>query len=77
MFQTFPNEFLTYIRYCRNLKFDEAPDYMYLRKLFRIPFRALNFQYDYVYDWTVLKEKEAADKLAATAPVTAKTKGKI
>ena len=32
---------------------------MYLRQLFRILFRTLNYQYDYVFDWTMLKQKAA------------------
>ena len=46
-----------YLNYCRGLRFDEAPDYMYLRQLFRILFRTLNHQYDYTFDWTMLKQK--------------------
>ena len=30
-----PAEFSMYLNYCRGLRFDEAPDYMYLRQLFR------------------------------------------
>jgi casein kinase I family protein HRR25 len=33
--QNLPNEFLEYINYCKNLKFEEDPDYEYLRSLFR------------------------------------------
>ena len=46
-----------YLNYCRGLRFDEMPDYMYLRQLFRILFRTLNHQYDYVFDWSMLKQK--------------------
>ncbi|KAK0419247.1 hypothetical protein QR680_014037 [Steinernema hermaphroditum] len=53
----FPAEFSMYLNYCRGLRFDEAPDYMYLRQLFRILFRTLNHQYDYTFDWTMLKQK--------------------
>lgn len=49
-----------YLNYCRGLRFEEAPDYMYLRQLFRILFRTLNHQYDYVFDWTILKQKTAS-----------------
>ena len=49
-----------YLNYCRGLRFEEAPDYMYLRQLFRILFRTLNHQYDYVFDWSMLKQKAAA-----------------
>lgn len=53
----FPAEFCTYLNYCRGLRFEEAPDYMYLRQLFRILFRTLNHQYDYYFDWTMLRQK--------------------
>ncbi|CAG9859179.1 unnamed protein product [Phyllotreta striolata] len=56
----FPAEFSMYLNYCRGLRFEEAPDYMYLRQLFRILFRTLNHQYDYTFDWTMLKQKTAA-----------------
>lgn len=55
----FPAEFSMYLNYSRGLRFDEAPDYMYLRQLFRILFRTLSHQYDYTFDWTLLKQKAA------------------
>ena len=60
-FQGYPAEFAMYLNYCRGLRFEEAPDYMYLRQLFRILFRTLNHQYDYVFDWTILKQKAATN----------------
>jgi hypothetical protein len=30
-----PEDFVTYTNYCRNLKFDEKPDYPYLRAVYR------------------------------------------
>ena len=50
-----------YLNYCRGLRFEEGPDYMYLRQLFRILFRTLNYQYDYTFDWTMLKQKVAVN----------------
>ena len=49
----YPHEFNVYLNYCRSLRFDEAPDYSYLRKdLFRKMFlKKLNYQYDYNFDW--------------------------
>src|SRR6218665_192344 len=61
LFEGFPAEFAMYLNYCRGLRFEEAPDYMYLRQLFRILFRTLNHQYDYVFDWTILKQKAATN----------------
>nr|XP_055100970.1 casein kinase I [Symphalangus syndactylus] len=55
----FPAEFAMYLNYCRGLRFEEVPDYMYLKQLFRILFRTLNHQYDYTFDWTMLKQKAA------------------
>ena len=56
----YPTEFAMYLNYCRGLRFDEAPDYMYLRQLFRILFRTLNYNYDYVFDWTMLRQRSSA-----------------
>jgi len=69
----FPAEFAMYLNYCRGLRFEEAPDYMYLRQLFRILFRTLNHQYDYTFDWTMLKQKAAASAAVGgtTAPALA------
>ena len=68
----FPAEFAMYLNYCRGLRFEEAPDYMYLRQLFRILFRTLNHQYDYTFDWTMLKQKAAASAAVGgtVGPVT-------
>ena len=62
----FPAEFAMYLNYCRGLRFEEAPDYMYLRQLFRILFRTLNYEYDYVFDWTLLRQKAAAYNSASS-----------
>lgn len=58
--QGFPAEFAMYLNYTRGLRFEESPDYMYLRQLFRILFRTLNHQYDFTFDWTMLKQKVAS-----------------
>lgn len=48
-------EFASYLRYCRALRFEERPDYSYLRQLFRTLFHGQGFTYDYVFDWNMLK----------------------
>jgi len=50
-----PCEFATYLNYCRSLRFEEKPDYSYLRRLFRNLFHKQGFTYDYVFDWNMLK----------------------
>jgi casein kinase I family protein HRR25 len=68
----FPNEFAVYLNYARSLRFDDKPDYGYLRKLFRDLFVREGFQYDYVFDWTLYKlEKEG--KLAQQAALAGET----
>lgn len=60
--KTFPPEFVTYLTYCRNLRFDERPDYAYLKNLFKDLFQKSGFECDYMYDWVLVsqdkKEKE-------------------
>ncbi|XP_054283772.1 casein kinase I-like isoform X3 [Macrosteles quadrilineatus] len=51
----YPAEFPTYLNYCRTLRFEERPDYSYLRQLFRTLFHRQGFTYDYVFDWNMLK----------------------
>ena len=52
-----PLHFHNYFTYCKNLKFDEKPDYKYLRQLFRDIMQTSYFKFDYVYDWTILQDK--------------------
>eukprot|EP01006_Ploeotia_vitrea_P045202 TRINITY_DN66919_c7_g4_i1.p1 TRINITY_DN66919_c7_g4~~TRINITY_DN66919_c7_g4_i1.p1 ORF type:complete len:344 (+),score=154.63 TRINITY_DN66919_c7_g4_i1:38-1069(+) len=47
-----PSEVLDYMKYCRNLRFDEKPDYAYLRRLFRDLFLREGYLPDFMYDWT-------------------------
>ncbi|KAL9022929.1 MAG: hypothetical protein Q9196_007468, partial [Gyalolechia fulgens] len=50
-----PGEFAAYFDHIRSLDFDKEPKYSYLRKIFRDLFVREGFDYDHVYDWTVLK----------------------
>ncbi|OHS92748.1 CK1 family protein kinase [Tritrichomonas foetus] len=47
----FPEEFVKYFTYVRNLRFTEKPNYSELRKMFRDLFNKLGYVYDYKYDW--------------------------
>ena len=61
----FPDEFKMYISYCRSLRFEEKPDYSYLKRLLKeLCFRE-NFQYDNVFDWTILKYQQQASRSAS------------
>lgn len=74
--KNFPAEFAMYLNYCRGLRFEEKPDYTYLRQLFRILFRTLNHQYDYTFDWTMLKQKAAASAASTSSQVVTTTAGR-
>lgn len=73
-----PSEFGTLLTYCRNLKFDETPNYNYCRRLLRDVFESNNYTMDYVYDWTIKQEsptpraKDAADEGPDSASNTLK-----
>lgn len=51
----YPNEFATYLNFCRSLRFEDKPDYAYLRELFRTLFHKLGYAYDYNFDWSAKK----------------------
>ncbi|XP_076906913.1 casein kinase 1-like protein 11 isoform X1 [Bidens hawaiensis] len=53
--KSYPSEFMSYFHYCRSLKFEDKPDYSYLKRLFRDLFIREGYQFDYVFDWTMLK----------------------
>ncbi|XP_022152650.1 casein kinase 1-like protein 2 [Momordica charantia] len=55
----YPTEFASYFHYCRSLRFDDKPDYAYLKRLFRDLFIREGFQFDYVFDWTILKYQQS------------------
>lgn len=61
--QGFPLEFAMYMKYCRELRFEETPDYMYLRQLFRNLFRTLGHSYDYAFDWTLPRQENTAVRI--------------
>ncbi|CAR29447.1 hypothetical protein ZYGR_0AD01290 [Zygosaccharomyces rouxii] len=54
-----PQEFAEYMLYCRNLKFDERPDYLYLARLFKDLSIKLEYHNDHLFDWTMLRYTKA------------------
>lgn len=55
LFFNIKGEFANYLNFCRSLRFDDRPDYQYLRQLFRNLFHRQGFTYDYIFDWNMLK----------------------
>ncbi|XP_073000484.1 casein kinase 1-like protein 4 [Typha latifolia] len=54
-----PVEFASYFHYCHSLTFDQRPDYGFLKRLFRDLFTREGFDFDYIFDWTILKYQQA------------------
>ncbi|XP_044470980.1 casein kinase 1-like protein 3 isoform X1 [Mangifera indica] len=54
-----PVEFASYIHYCHSLTFDQRPDYGFLKRLFRDLFAREGYEFDYIFDWTIIKFQQA------------------
>ncbi|XP_078432020.1 casein kinase I-like 5 [Wolffia australiana] len=67
----YPSEFASYFHYCRALRFDEKPDYAYLKRIFRELFIREGFQFDYVFDWTILKYQQSQTTNRPSRPAAA------
>merc|ERR1712056_111049 len=48
----YPAVFASYLNYCRALRFEDRPDYAYLRRLFKDLFMREGFVNDGVFDWS-------------------------
>ena len=59
----FPNEFVEYINYTRNMEFEADPDYKFLRGLLISVLEKLNATYDFWYDW-VTEKPNITDQIA-------------
>jgi len=59
----FPSEFRSYFEYCRSLRFEDRPDYAYLKRLFKELFYRKGFQYDNMFDWTVQNLQEERSRM--------------
>jgi hypothetical protein len=53
-----PREFAVYMDHVRALKFEDKPNYSYLRKIFESLFVRYGFEYDNVFDWTIKRYLE-------------------
>jgi len=57
----FPCEFVAYANYCRSLRFEDRPDYAYLRRLLKDLFFRTGYQYDFVFDWTLVNSQSESE----------------
>lgn len=58
----FPEEFASFLKYCRTLRFASDPDYADIRAMFRRAAERIGVEYDGQFDWVVKRAKaKAAD----------------
>ncbi|XP_061500653.1 casein kinase I [Anopheles gambiae] len=65
-----PEEFGSYLQYCRSMSFDEQPDYQYWISTFREVLSANELKYDLIFDWHGLMPSEAAEQDSNNASAT-------
>ncbi|TPX73114.1 hypothetical protein CcCBS67573_g05617 [Chytriomyces confervae] len=58
----FPEEFSSYMRYCRELKFEETPDYDYLRGLMNKVLARIGETDDGLFDWMYAIDAQRREK---------------
>ena len=63
----FPPEFRSYFEHVRALRFDDRPDYDYMKRLFRELFFRKGYSYDNIYDWDI--PVEAPPRPGLTEPL--------
>ena len=59
-----PIEFANYMHYVKSLRFEDRPDYSYLRRIFKELLYRENEDFDFIYDWMLVDvpRKSANDK---------------
>lgn len=63
-----PAEFVQFMDYCRDIKFEEKPDYNYLRRILKDLFNRNGYEYDYVYDWNLIEKEKRKKRMQSGAP---------
>lgn len=52
-----PVEFSVYLNYCHSIRYEDKPDYGFLRKIFREVLYRSNFAMDFIYDWCTVTDE--------------------
>lgn len=56
MYKNCPRVFKDYLQYVESLKFDQCPNYDYLRSLLKDAFKEKGFTMDFEWDWIIMKQ---------------------
>jgi serine/threonine protein kinase len=54
----FPIEFANFLNYCRSIRFEDKPDYAYLKRLFKELAAKQKFQMDFIFDWNRVRHRK-------------------
>jgi len=65
----FPSELTAYFEYCRGLRFEDRPDYGYLKRLFKDLFYRKGFQQDHNFDWNILQQAQGRSSRHVERPM--------
>lgn len=68
--QSFPSQFVEYLRDVKSLKFAEEPHYSKYRQMFRELFLRNQFPFDYKYDWQTVVRPPSTPRKPSTQPTT-------
>jgi casein kinase 1 len=58
-----PSEFMIFINYSKTLRFEEKPDYSYLRRLFKELMQRENLVNDGLYDWVLPRNSKSRNSI--------------
>lgn len=61
LFRDMPSVFQDYLEYCRNLEFEDEPDYQLWINKFRRLFEIKQYKWDYKYDWDLVAQYQGID----------------
>lgn len=63
-----PPEFSIFLNYCRKLRFEDDPDYAFLRKTVQDALTRQGYEYDNIFDWMIQKNKQKKDAITTSSP---------
>ena len=69
----FPKQFSEYVRYTRNLGFEQEPDYDYLKKLIYNVMNKYEYNFDFLFDWGLKKGRIKSNKTKSEHFINNKT----
>jgi len=71
-----PKEFLSYMRYCRSLSYEEVPNYSSLRKVFRDLWALNGYTHEDAFEWERVSEEQEGDEAKETVEEVEEKKDK-